>query len=259
MYWEDKIPGVKKPDYLDLCIKTVNIHCSKDFRIRLLNEKTINLYLPNLRQDLDKKLGLNQRTDYYRIKLLYKYGGVWVDVDTIVIRSLKPLLKKLEKYDFIGFGCHGEKKCMEKKNGYPHPANWVMISRKGSKLMQLTNQYQNKILDGFGMSSSKNYFELGRNVLWKAIRYLHKNSPGWDYYHYSSKCVERNSNGIKLKNDLSISNMDIDTKCKNKYIFVPIYNTAPGFPKWFKNMSEEKILNGKMLISRLFRLSLKNR
>lgn len=256
MYWEDKVPGVKKPSYLDLCIKTVYKHCSKDFNIKLLNEKTINRYLPNLRPDLHRKLGLNQRTDYYRVMLLYKYGGVWLDVDTIVIKSLKPMMKKLKTYDYIGFGCHGEKKCIKTKWGFPNPANWVMIARKGSKLMQLTKLYQDKILDNLGTNHSKNYFELGRNVLWKAIAYLRKTDPNWKYYHYPSNCLERNSKGIKLINELSLSDLPIDPVCKDKYIFVPIYNTAPGFPQWFKDMSETEILKGKMLISKFFRLSL---
>jgi len=256
MYWQDKIPGVKKPSYLDLCLKTVYKHCSKDFNIRLLNENTISNYLHNLRPDLDKKLGINQKTDYFRVLLLFKYGGVWMDVDTIVIKSLKPMMTKLKKYDFIGFGCHGERKCIKKKNGYPYPANWVMISRKGSKLMQLVSQYQDKILDNLGDKHSKNYFELGRNVLWKAISHLKKTDPTWNYYHYPSTCIERNTKGIKLINKISISDTLIDPKCKKKYIFVPIYNTAPGFPKWFKKMSESEILKGDMLISRFFRLSL---
>ena len=54
-----------------------------------------------------------------------------------------------------------------------------------------------------------------------------------------------------------ISNEDIDRKCLDKLLFVPIYNTAPGFPKWFKKMSKQQLLNKNFLISKFFRLSLK--
>ena len=255
MYWEDKVKGVERPNYLNLCLKTVYKHCSKDFTIKVLNEKSIHSYLPHLRKDLDRKLNINQKTDYYRIRLLEKYGGVWLDMDTLVISSLKPMLKKLKKYDFIGFGCHGEEKCTIEKYGYPYPANWVMISKKNTKFMKLCGQYQDKILDNISDRSNK-YFELGRDTLWIIIKRLKK--EGWDYYHYPSGCLERNSEGIKMKNNIMMSDIEIDPICRDKYIFVPIYNTAPGFPDWFKNMSEKKLLKENMLISKLFRLSLNN-
>ena len=117
LYWENK-PGNTMPVYLDLCIDTIKYHCVKDFRIILLNEKTVYDYLPNLRKDLNKLL-IAQKSDYIRIKLLYEYGGVWLDTDTIVMRNLAPIMKKLENYDFVGFGCTG----MYCTNGYPNPSN----------------------------------------------------------------------------------------------------------------------------------------
>ena len=29
--------------------------------------------------------------------------------------------------------------------------------------------------------------------------------------------------------------------CKNERIFFPLYNTAPGYPDWFKDLSEEEL------------------
>ena len=49
---------------------------------------------------------------------------------------------------------------------------------------------------------------------------------------------------------------EIDTACKKKYLFIPIYNTAPGFPDWFLNITYKEILEGDLLISRLYRLAL---
>ena len=189
MYWEDKVTGVQKPSYLNLCLKTIYKHCDKDFNIKLLDEKTIHQYLPNLRKDLDYKLNINQKTDYYRIKLLYEYGGVWMDIDTIVIKSLKPMLKKLKNYDYVGSGCHGEIKCRKNNYGYPHPSNGVLISREKTKFMKLCSKYQDKVLDKLKEKSNK-YFELGRELLWKVISKMRQ--KGWDYYHYPSSCIERN-------------------------------------------------------------------
>ena len=54
-----------------------------------------------------------------------------------------------------------------------------------------------------------------------------------------------------------ISNEDIDKKCINKTYFVPIYNTSPGFPQWFKILSKTDILKSNFLISKLFRKALR--
>ena len=99
------------------------------------------------------------------------------------------------------------------------------------------------------------YHEMGRSMLWKKINYLKKNT-NWDYFHYDSKCLERDSNDRKLRNNISLSNENIDKNCLNKHLFVPIYNTAPGFPDWFINLNKKEVLNSNMHISKLFKKSL---
>ena len=103
LFWQNK-PGKKMPQYLQLCLDTIYKKCGKDFEIHLLNEKTVYNYLPDLRNDLEE-LQIAQKTDYIRIKLLYEYGGIWLDVYTIVMSNLLPIIKKFETYDFVGFGC----------------------------------------------------------------------------------------------------------------------------------------------------------
>ena len=56
-----------------------------------------------------------------------------------------------------------------------------------------------------------------------------------------------------------ISNENIDSKCIDKSYFVPIYNTAPGFPKWFLDLTEKEIMEKDMLISKYFKKSLLNK
>lgn len=254
LYWENK-PNTIKPVYLNLCFETIKKHNSNNFKIYLLDQTTIYKFIPNIRNDLDKYLTIPQKADYIRLLLLEKYGGIWLDSDIIVIRNLYPILLKLKEYDYVGFGCHS-KYCNINTNGYPKPANWVMVSRKNGKLVSKCLASANNMLDTNPSIFSKNYHMLGRNLLWNSINILLKEDKYWNYYHYDSKCIERDSNGNKLINRRSLSNEDIDNKCIDKYLFIPIYNTAPGFPKWFRIMDRKKLLNSSMLISKLFRKSL---
>ena len=248
MYWETK-KGSKKPNYIDLCFQTVEKHCKKSFKINLLNEKTIHNYLPNLRKDLEQKLNIPQKADYYRYKLLHKYGGIWIDSDTIVMKDLKEITDKLINHEYVGFGCH-YKDC--KNGGYPRPANWVMAAKKDCKLMKLMIEECDRKID----KGKIYYHSIGRDLLWKKIDYLLKNEKGWDYYHYDSKCIERDSRDRKMRNHVSLSNEDIDKNCDGRHLFIPIYNTSPGFPDWFKKMSKNEILESDLLIGKTFRKSL---
>jgi len=258
MYWEN-MPNKTKPNYLKLCFQTILYHCKNNFNIYLLNDKNIHEFIPNLRLDLDKKLKIQPKTDYLRYYLLELYGGIWIDADTIIMNNLQPIIKKLKDYDFVGFGCHyTDRICQQKNCGYPKPANWVMASRKNGKLMTLCRLACDKILDNDNDKGNlkKIYFTLGRNLIWSKINYLEKNDKNWKYYHYHSKCIERDYRGNKLRNERSISNEEIDKECINKYLFIPIYNTAPGFPSWFIKATIHKIINSNMLISKLLRHSL---
>ena len=251
LYWENK-KNTEKPEYLNICYKTIIKNCSKNFNVNLLNEKTVYDFLPNLRADIFKKLNIPQRADYIRLKLLNKYGGIWLDSDIIVLKDLSLITDKLNNYDFVGFGCH-YKNCS--KTGYPKPANWVMCSRINSKLMNKCIINADLLLDIYDREFfRKNYHILGRKLLWKNISLL--KSEGWDYYHFDSKCIDRDSKLKKITNERLISNEDIDKGCINNILFIPVYNTAPGFPKWFLNMNYNDHLRSNTLFSKFIKFAL---
>ena len=130
-YWEN-LPGKKKPEYIDLCFESMKKHCSKSFNIVILNENSIKNYLPNINPNIKniKKEEIFKLVDYYRLLLLYKYGGIWLDADTIVFKNLISLIHKLDKdnLSYIGFGCSSgtnKFKCRSIT-----PSNGVMVAKK---------------------------------------------------------------------------------------------------------------------------------
>ena len=86
LYWETP-PGKTRPTYIDLCYDTIKKHCSKNFKVHLLDEKSVYTYLPKLRRDINN-LRIPQKADYIRLALLKKYGGIWLDSDIIVFSDL---------------------------------------------------------------------------------------------------------------------------------------------------------------------------
>lgn len=95
-YWE----GNRVP-YIDLCLDTIRKY-SKGLNFVLLNDNLVKTYL-NLPFKYNK-LSVVHKADYIRVALLCKYGGIWLDADTIVLKPLVKLVNFLEKYKFMGFG-----------------------------------------------------------------------------------------------------------------------------------------------------------
>ncbi len=50
------------------------------------------------------------------------------------------------------------------------------------------------------------------------------------------------SRGNKLNNIMKPYNT---CNCSSKLYFFPLYNTAPSYPDWFKNLSKDDLLNGR--------------
>lgn len=248
LFWENRV-GQKTPTYIKLCHESVKKNCT-DLDVTILTNKNIERYLPDLR-DLSR-LSLPHQADYIRLAILQKYGGMWIDSDIIVYKSLQNLINKLQTQDFVGFGCNG---MFLKSNGYPRPSNWAMITRKNGILIGRCLEKANKILDsGIDLSKQKNYHKIGRELLWSEISYLLRNTS-WNYLHWSSIGVEQDRNGNKFTNERLVSN-DIENPVKNAYFNV-MYNTAPGFSDEFLSLSKEELLKSNMLVSRMYRKAFK--
>lgn len=257
VYWET-LPNRTKPDYIDLCRDTLYRHCANDFNIVELNGVNIYDYLPNLRKDINT-LGLAQKTDYIRLALLFYYGGIWIDADTIVMKSLMDIVKKLnEGYDYVGFGCSGEI-CT---NGTPRPSNWLMAAPKGSTLMKCTLADVDNVIDNYFKSGTKNqfgYFDLGKKALWNNIDKL--SNKNYIYYHFSAEYDgSRDKQGRWVNVNNHVSKNKTILLNEDKMIVAALENNkfSGDDPKynWFSKLNKAEILEGEYWISYLFKKSL---
>ena len=257
-YWENK-PGKIRPSYLDLCLDTFDKYNKNSFNIIILNEKTVYDYLPNLRKDLNN-FSLAHKSDYIRIKLLYTYGGIWLDIDTIVMRNLMPIIDKLnEGYDYVGFGCSYEN-CDNNQTGFPKPSNQAMASKKDSILMKRVLEKLDKFVDEH-QNKKFEYFDMGKKLIWDAIEELQK-EQNYKYYHYNSSYDgSRDINGkwVNVDNHISKTYTILLDNGKNLFfVFLENNKFMGNDPKynWFSKLSKDEILAGPWWISYLFKISL---
>ena len=95
LYWEGELP-----EWIKSCQKTVFAHTDN---VQLL---TPELFAELRDCDLDIKiedLYVAHRADFIRAFLLKKFGGLWIDSDCVVIKSIQPLIDILNMYDFVGY------------------------------------------------------------------------------------------------------------------------------------------------------------
>lgn len=93
MYWEGACP-----DWIKACRETILAHAPD---ARLLAPETFN-QLRDVDLDIDlNRLQVEHRSDFIRAFLLFRYGGLWIDSDCLLMQPLQPLLDKLREYDFL--------------------------------------------------------------------------------------------------------------------------------------------------------------
>lgn len=80
-----------KPKEIQRCIDTWKSKC-QDYKIVEWNEKNFDLSISKYALEAYKAKKWAFVTDYARLYVLYKYGGIYMDTDVEVVKSLDPLL-----------------------------------------------------------------------------------------------------------------------------------------------------------------------
>jgi hypothetical protein len=102
-YWED-LPGTTRPPYLDLCLDTIRRH-APPLEVRCLGPDEALEVLPGI--DVERWRNLpapNYRSDYLRSRVLQRYGGIWMDPDTVALAPLTGLLAEIDDTGTVSFG-----------------------------------------------------------------------------------------------------------------------------------------------------------
>ena len=99
-FWE---PKEKIPGYICLCIKTWKKYLP-NYKINILDYRGVKEFIGYklFNNIISKKMALPIQADAVRVALLKKYGGIWMDADTIITNG--EFLKNFEKYDLVMIG-----------------------------------------------------------------------------------------------------------------------------------------------------------
>ncbi len=159
-YWEDG-PRGRRSVYLDLCLETIQRHVAP-LELRLLSRHDAVTWLPDLDVERWHELPApNYRSDYVRSRVLQRYGGIWIDIDTIVLSSLSELLDQL---DSTGMACWGRElgRCFTN----------LCAASPGAAFVDAWVQKQDEVLDRSRLWSELGYSALAQDVSWGLARNL---------------------------------------------------------------------------------------
>lgn len=84
-------------DYIYLTIKSIIDKCNQDFHIIIIDDKSFKMLLPNWKVDFCKisnPIKTNMRI-LGIAKLLYNYGGIYLENSFILFKTLKPIYDKM--------------------------------------------------------------------------------------------------------------------------------------------------------------------
>jgi hypothetical protein len=254
VYWENK-ENKLTPPIIELCIEIMKLKLSNNFNFVKLDQNNIYDYIPEIKEKkhiLDKLI-IAHRVDYYRVLLLNKYGGLYLDADIIVLNDLKDVIDKMNKYDYIGFGCTG----YECSNGYGKPSNWAMASKPNGILISRLKIYLDNVLENISPTNIE-YHTFGKLAIWNVLNNLIDNK-NYKYYHYdSSKIGTRDINDLWITNDKLVSNKKIKFPNENDLYFIVFYNSDAEkiLENYFKNKTKNDLINGDSNISYFLRKAL---
>eukprot|EP00929_Paragymnodinium_shiwhaense_P069934 TRINITY_DN35345_c0_g1_i1.p1 TRINITY_DN35345_c0_g1~~TRINITY_DN35345_c0_g1_i1.p1 ORF type:complete len:385 (+),score=68.82 TRINITY_DN35345_c0_g1_i1:79-1233(+) len=88
------------PPHLQLCKRT--IERNSGLPVIVITPENLLDYVQDPHPAYEH-LHLAHRADYLRCWLLHHYGGIYLDADTICLRSLEPLFDELDTFDVVGY------------------------------------------------------------------------------------------------------------------------------------------------------------
>lgn len=208
-----------------LCFECLKKNNENDFNVILVNEDNANLYGDVLPNWLDQK-DVVKRSDYLRTEIICKSGGIWLDIDNLIMKSLKGIWEIILK-DPDNVFVHGDA---------------FFGSLPKTPFMQSARSIMHSI-----------YLSGRQNLISKTFREVRRRNPKWKHHQYEHKedvyIYGEPNNFIKNFDDVLMVIFFFTHREKYK----KIWNAASPFDL----KTKEEILDSKEPFAEFFKRSLK--
>ena len=103
--WTEYASGM--PRHIQLNQQALRLHAAP-FIVHALNRSNVRSFLPDLPEPFWRLPNQVAASDVVRAALLLKYGGLWLDADFLVLRSLQPVAQALETHSLVAYEVAGQ-------------------------------------------------------------------------------------------------------------------------------------------------------
>ncbi|MDO4723706.1 MAG: capsular polysaccharide synthesis protein [Comamonadaceae bacterium] len=124
-YWHEAQP----PLVVQRCIDGWR-RLNPQHSVQLLHAGNVRQFLPDLPEAL-ARLNIAKQTDWMRLALLQRHGGIWMDASIILTRPLDewlPALQQAQRADFVGFYLDGYTTAPD----FPVIESWFLAAPAGN-------------------------------------------------------------------------------------------------------------------------------
>ena len=259
-FWE---PKEKIPGYIKLCIKTWEKNLPK-YKINILDYRKSKKLIgePIFSNIVCKKMEMKIQTDAIRVAILKKYGGIWIDADTIILND--KTIKLFQNYDLSMI--------WEEKKKFHYIAliyaskNSSIIYEWQQNIINKVRKYNDFLLNKLNISNFKNisirmntYDYLGNSIIDPIIENITNKNK--NFFHINSHSAKVLPEFFYFEN----TSMTKDVKYQSLYFqkrdpqLVLNYSDSIIFlhnswtPATYKKMSEKEFIKQDILISKLFK------
>jgi len=235
-FWNSEII----PPLINECLKNFKKKLP-EWNVILLNEKTIHILIDETEFPKNyNKLTIPQKSDWIRLILLYKYGGLWMDSSIIinVPSEINYMYDKVfkENYQLAGYSyCN----LLYTFDNYYAFESWFMISNKNSEIVyKWLKEYEYAIEIGF-----ENY-QINIMSFHKITNYL------WNNYWIVYTCFQN----VIMKNKELYKTIFINDCRKDFFSYTTGVDVFDVFHMLLdKNMKNIKLMNGeRQIINKFF-------
>ena len=231
-------------DVVNLCIDSIIKHSNETYNVRVFNQSSIKNLLPEFTQFIDKCKNSYSFHNLLKYAILYKYGGIWIPKDTIMLNKL--VISESDYYSgkVLTFGIN----------------NTNIIDNAGISDNIIASNRHNPVIKNVlkfitnNTSRFQNSYKFKRGI----NKFFNKLIRKGDYIRFYQDTLQKDFSGkfIKISEIMSIFNNNI-VDYKDKIFFNVHVNRIRELPKYsyLLRMSRSQIINSNLFISKLFKFS----
>lgn len=251
IFWYD----LEIPELVEYCIKNIrNLH--PEYQVNVLNKETVSDYLNLNVISLIDKMPIANISDLIRLKLLQKYGGIWMDASIILEQNIEDFfLIENNIFEIIGF----YNAYQSRGSKLPVLESWFLAAPPNSKFINKWLSYFEQISE----LGSKGLFETFKKrqdfdelckglgnplylIVYIAAKLAYKDMNGECSMLFY--CCDDSAFSVQIYSQWRTRRCTSNLYIQNKFLFSPIYKLTSGDRKYYSFLKKAGLINTQSII-----------